>query len=59
MICLAASTKNMRKFTGDVTQAYVQSNTPLGRDVYIVAPKELSMPEEMVLKVVLPLYGIP
>jgi len=43
----------------DVTQAYVQSDTPIARDIYIRAPKELGIADGFLLKVLRPLYGIP
>src|SRR6185312_14383800 len=43
----------------DVTQAYVQSDTPIARDIYIRAPKELGVADGSLLKVLRPLYGIP
>lgn len=49
----------MQIFTRDVTQAYVQSEMTLERDVYIDAPPEMQLPDDSLLKVVLPLYGIP
>lgn len=50
---------NMKMFTRDVTQAYVQSETPFERDVYICTPLEMQLPPNIVLKVVKPLYVIP
>src|SRR6185437_12041696 len=43
----------------DVTQAYVQSDTPIARDIFIRAPKELGIADGSLLKVLRPLYGIP
>lgn len=59
MIFLAASMKNMRTFTCYVTQAYVQSRTPLEIDVHIAPPKEMALDDSMVLKMVRQLYGMP
>jgi hypothetical protein len=47
----------------DISQAYVQSTTLLNRDFYIRPPPELAqrlgINENLVLKVVRPLYGVP
>lgn len=59
LLSIAASLKNTRPFTRDVTQAYLQSETNLERDVYISAPEEMNLPPGTVLKVVKPLYGVP
>lgn len=57
LLSLAASMPDMKTFTRDVTQAYVQSETMLDPDVYISAPPEMQPPPESVLKVLHPLYG--
>lgn len=46
-------------FTRDITQAYIQSGTALELEVYIAAPKELDLGNEIVLRVMKQLYGIP
>jgi hypothetical protein len=43
----------------DITQAYVQSRTPLHRDFYIRPPTELGLKPDAILKVLRPLYGVP
>jgi hypothetical protein len=43
----------------DITQAYVQSKTPLNRQFFIRPPSELDLPERSILKVIKPLYGVP
>ena len=43
----------------DISQAYTQSKSSLMRDVYIQPPAELELPNDVRLKVILPLYGIP
>ena len=45
----------------DITQAYTQSHTPLNREFWCSIPTELKkkFPEGTILRVVLPLYGIP
>lgn len=46
-----------RSFSTDVTQAYLQSNDKLQRDVYVRAPSELVLQSEKFLKLLKPLYG--
>jgi hypothetical protein len=43
----------------DISQAYIQSRTPLARDFYAKPPPELGLPPNTILKLVLPLYGVP
>ena len=54
---LIGSGKNL--YLRDISQAYVQSDTELCRDLYIKPPTELNIAHNMVLKVIKPLYGIP
>jgi hypothetical protein len=54
---LIGSGKNL--YLRDISQAYVQSDTELCRDLYIKPPIELEIAHNMVLKVIKPLYGIP
>lgn len=49
----------MTPFLRDITQAYVQSDSTLERDVYLKPPPEMNLPPGSVLKVMKPLYGIP
>lgn len=42
----------------DITQAYLQSDSPLVRNVYIKPPPELRMPKGRVLRLIKPLYGL-
>lgn len=42
-----------------MTQAYSQAPKPLERPVYIKAPVEMGLPEDVVFQAVKPLYGIP
>jgi hypothetical protein len=51
--------KPLSLYLCDISQAYVQSHTPLSRDFYIQPPTELGLPTGTVLKVVRPLYGVP
>ncbi|EED12694.1 conserved hypothetical protein [Talaromyces stipitatus ATCC 10500] len=62
LLCLTTCITNTHLFLRDVTQAYVQSTTPLARNnFYIRTPPELVhlFPPGTILKVVKPLYGIP
>lgn len=59
IIYLAPSFHDMKIYTRDVEQAYVQRSTTLERPVFTNAPKELNLPEDMVLRVIKPFYGIP
>lgn len=59
MASLAASFMHMTVFTCDVKQVCIQSETHLERRIYIRAPREMLLPEQAVLYVVKPLYGIP
>ena len=58
-LSIAASLPNMKVYTRDVTQAYIQSRSRLEREVYIRAPKEMELKDGYVLRVIKPLYGIP
>ena len=50
---------NMKVCLRDISQAYTQSTTSLIRDIYILAPAEMNVPEGYLLRVCRPLYGIP
>jgi hypothetical protein len=43
----------------DISQAYVQSNTHLNRQIFIRPPSELGLDKNSILRVVKPLYGVP
>lgn len=58
LFSLAASLPHVKVFTRDITQAYIQSPTPLERSVYIYAPGELGLSKGTVLHVGNPLCGI-
>lgn len=55
---LAASMDETSPHIRYITQAYIQSTTLLERLVYIRPPKKMSLPADMILKVVKTLYGI-
>lgn len=48
----------MKSFPRDSTQSYIQSETPLERDVYIFAQDGMILPADTVRKGILPFYGI-
>lgn len=58
ILCLALHA-DLEIHIRDITQAYTQSKSQLVRDFYVRPPRELALPEGMLLKVLLPLYGVP
>ncbi|KAI0994902.1 hypothetical protein K3495_g13278 [Podosphaera aphanis] len=58
LICLALY-KNFDIFTRDISQAYTQSKSHLVRNFFVRPPAELDLPNDVFLKVLLPLYGVP
>jgi hypothetical protein len=58
ILALAAIIKH-NLYLRDITQAYVQSKTPLNREFFIRPPFELNLPKNSILRVVKPLYGMP
>ncbi len=59
ILALTACTSDCHLYLRDITQAYVQSKTPLNREFFIRPPPELDLPEGSILKVIKPLYGVP
>lgn len=59
LICLDAWVDDVKLYTRDVNQAYMQSTFDLARKVYIRAPRELGIVQNNVLKIVKALYCIP
>ena len=62
LLALAPSLKGKAKlYLRDITQAYVQSTTTLNRVIIARPPKEIakSYPQDIVMQVLKPLYGIP
>jgi hypothetical protein len=51
--------KSVALYLRDISQAYVQSNTYLSRDIFIRPPLELNLQLGTILRVVKPLYGVP
>jgi hypothetical protein len=58
ILALAAIIKH-NLYLRDITQAYVQSKTPLNRQFFIRSPPELDLSKDSILRVVKPLYGVP
>ena len=51
-------TKPIALYLQDISQAYVQSNTYLSRDIFIQLPPELNLQLGAILQVLKPLYGV-
>jgi len=51
--------KPVALYLWDISQAYIQSNTYLSRDIFIRPPPKLNLQPEIILRVVKPLYGVP
>jgi hypothetical protein len=51
--------KSVALYLRDISQAYVQSDTFLSRDIFIRPPPELNLQSGTILRVVKPLYGVP
>ena len=51
--------KRLGLYLRDISQAYVQSRTPLARDFFARPPSELGLEAGTILKIVRPLYGLP
>lgn len=58
-LSIAACYPDFDPFLRDIIQDYIQSLTRLERRFFIRAPKELGLPDDMVLEGVRPLYRIP
>lgn len=50
--------QEFRVYQRDVTQAYTQSETPVTRLIFAKPPKEMGLPQNKLLKIVYPLYGL-
>ena len=59
ILSLAASTHGLEVYMRDISQAYTQSETSLARDFFVRPPKELNLPDGLLLKALRPLYGVP
>jgi hypothetical protein len=51
--------KPLSVYLRDISQAYVQSRTPLDRDFFARPPTELGLEPGTILKIIRPLYGVP
>ena len=58
ILCIAAMGEH-DLYLRDISQAYVQSTTNLNREFYVRPPRELSITNDSILKVLKPLYGVP
>jgi Reverse transcriptase (RNA-dependent DNA polymerase) len=59
ILCAALIRENTGVYLRDISQAYTQSETQIGRPIYIRAPKEMNLPPGTILKCQKPLYGVP
>jgi hypothetical protein len=64
ILALAVTLRDSNKkrpslYLRDISQAYVQSRTPLARDFFARPPPELGLYPNTILKLVRPLYGVP
>lgn len=50
---------SLRFFTGDVSQAYVQSETTTRHPIFVRPPVALKLPARSLLRLERPLYGLP
>ena len=58
-LSLVPAEPKLKPYNRDVTQAYTQSKYQMGRIVYLEPVPEMELPDDVVLLVVKPLYGIP
>jgi hypothetical protein len=59
ILALTAFIPDCHLYLRDITQAYVQSKTPLNRQFFIRSPPELDLSKDSILRVVKPLYDVP
>lgn len=59
LFSLAPAFPSWRLAQRDISQAYTQSTSVLDRDIFVKPPREMSLPEGLVLKLQRPLYGVP
>jgi len=57
-ILAIAAVKQWKIWTHDVTQAFLQSESEMTRDVYLRPPKEFNLPNDKLLHLLKSLYGI-
>ena len=51
-------TKSRALYLQDISQAYIQSNTYLSRDIFIQPPYKLNLELRIILQVIKPLYRV-
>lgn len=59
LLCCCAIDQSFTFFTRDVSQAYVQSTTPVQRPIFIRPPTSLKLSKDILFRVKKPLYGLP
>lgn len=59
ILSIAASLPDTSLYLRDISQAYVQSLTPINRLFYAKPPREAGLPSNTIYRVSKPLYGIP
>ena len=59
ILALATMFPDWKLILRDIVQAYTQSLTKLHRRIYVKPVPEFGLSDEMVLQVVMPLYGVP
>ena len=59
ILAIAPSITDANVYLRDISQAYTQSTTAMLRNIYVRAPTEMELPTNKILRVALPLYGIP
>ena len=59
LLALCSMVSDLQFFTQDISQAYVQSETRTQRAIFVRPPSILHLPPGTLLRVDLPLYGIP
>ncbi|CDF37987.1 unnamed protein product [Chondrus crispus] len=55
----AAIFREHQSYIRDISQAYLQSESPLERQIFLRPPKEMNLGADVVLCVLKPLYGVP
>lgn len=59
LIALTAMNPDLKIFTRDISQAYLQSATRIERAIFLRAPPEMCLDHDHLLQVMRPLYGLP
>lgn len=58
IICSIAAIMDFELWSHDITQAYLQSDMPLQRQIFMKPPSDLCLPKEKLLQILKPLYGL-